>query len=403
MSNLVVAFEAIVTDPKADEAVKKTYVRKRFTRGDTDADAFLVHLGRAFLTEVTLTVVPNFYIEAGYLYPRVDEFFAPPGSTLTGHAFANLLQSLGRVEAIWFPFTSKPWVQTWKIVDDPGPTPVHGPYNLPWAQFQEWVTHALKALIRVDPSLTIAIGIGGLERAEKNAPEGKVMRGIARNLLLYVERETVRMGALGYALHVKWENVQRVVNALFEKYSEMLSRYEKQGLYPINGPLELRATTIDRSTDLEDSNWPPPGLSASAPAGTEALDTVLWFDVLTLPDTTGSGEFLMELETWLHDRFYGSEDVAIRPEWSKGWAYTKAGPWKNMNVIQNYIPGYYGQAKFTRVAQSSRSTTPARSSRIRSSSCCSRTSPRPARSLRRHSLERPFEDCLHDFTRVCLM
>ena len=43
--------------------------------------------------------------------------------------------------------------------------------------------------------------------------------------------------------------------------------------------------------------------------------------------------------------------MAIRPEWSKGWAYTETGPWTNMNVIQNRIPEYYGVTRFTRVVE----------------------------------------------------
>ena len=33
---------------------------------------------------------------------------------------------------------------------------------------------------------------------------------------------------------------------------------------------------------------------------------------------------------------------AIRPEWSKGWAYTAVGPWTNGAVIKNVGNSYAG-------------------------------------------------------------
>lgn len=55
LSNLIISLTAVVWDPNSN-----SYTLKTFQRSDTHSKAFLVHLGRAFLTEVTLMVGPNY-------------------------------------------------------------------------------------------------------------------------------------------------------------------------------------------------------------------------------------------------------------------------------------------------------------------------------------------------------
>ena len=58
LSNLIVSFKAVTTDP--DDPNSREYSIREFDRNHPDAPAFLVHLGRAFITEVTLAAVPNY-------------------------------------------------------------------------------------------------------------------------------------------------------------------------------------------------------------------------------------------------------------------------------------------------------------------------------------------------------
>ena len=74
----------------------------------------LVHLGRAFIVEARLQVGTNQRLRC---QSRMDiaytELFAPQGSG--GRTFSSFLDSAGRVEAIWFPFTSFPWLKVWSL------------------------------------------------------------------------------------------------------------------------------------------------------------------------------------------------------------------------------------------------------------------------------------------------
>ena len=58
MSNQILEFTAVVTDPNS--ATPGQYSLRTFTRGESDAKAFLTHLGRALLVEATLQVIPNY-------------------------------------------------------------------------------------------------------------------------------------------------------------------------------------------------------------------------------------------------------------------------------------------------------------------------------------------------------
>jgi hypothetical protein len=61
-------------------------------------------------------------------------------------------------------------------------------------------------------------------------------------------------------------------------------------------------------------------------------------------------EFFGELEDWM-DSVWGTTGTnTMRPEWSKGWAYTRddatsgtgGSGWSNEDVLKNRIPQYYG-------------------------------------------------------------
>src|SRR4051794_28887199 len=125
LSNLVTSLTAVVWSPATNQ-----YVLKTFSRADADIKAFLTHLGRAFVTSVTMQLGANQRLrcQSWYNIPT-SELFAPQGSG--GRTFASYVAQAGRVEAIWFPFTTNPWLKVWT------PTPnkplfsrqVTSPYN----------------------------------------------------------------------------------------------------------------------------------------------------------------------------------------------------------------------------------------------------------------------------------
>src|SRR6185436_332405 len=105
LSNLILAFTAVVTDPSSSNP--NQYVIKTFQRGDGDDKAFLTHCGRAFLLDVTMQAIENYNLRCQSIM-TIDAatLFAPP-ATPTGppptNSVGDFLNQSGRVEVIWFP------------------------------------------------------------------------------------------------------------------------------------------------------------------------------------------------------------------------------------------------------------------------------------------------------------
>lgn len=342
ISNLVTAFTAVVTETSAPGS----YTLKTFTRADAESAAFLVHLGRAFVTDVTLAVVPNYYLQVVNWYPEATTLFEAPSSNPSQDSLAAYLDRYGRLEVIWFPFTENPWLKTWERKAEKIEPQVSGPYNYPWANSISLLESSILCTgLRIYPPGAKLFGLFGLSEAQGHAPHDDVMNGTARDLLLYVNDTTLRYGACGYAVQIRRADVQRVANAFYTQFNAMVAAYEQKGLYPVNGPVEIRYTTVDRTNALNIAGALPPALAASSPVdpADAGLDTVFWVDILTVPDTPASGQFFVEFEQWLGTTFGAGNVATQRPEWSKGWAYTAGGGWSDVNAITKTIPGYYNQ------------------------------------------------------------
>lgn len=345
MSNLIVSFKAVVTDPENSHPnLDSPYTLKEFHRDHVDASTFLVHLGRAFLTSLTLRVIPNYYLQVKNWYPTADVFFQAPSSSLSPEALATMLDNYGRLEVIWFPFTDEPWIKTWELKTEKLNPWVDSPYNYPWANNISLVLNdTIKTGLFKVPSTTRLFGSQQLGITKSKAPASQVMNGTARSLLLYVKDSTLRVTACGYAILINRSQVQETVNQFYQWYKTKLASYAEIGKYPVNGPVEIRFTSIDRVDDLGVPNAVPPAISASHSFSQE-LDTVFWLDVLTLPGTPDSNEFFVELEQWMKLQWGQPAKNNLRPEWSKGWAYTEAnGAWSNQDILTQDIPNHYNQ------------------------------------------------------------
>jgi len=109
-------------------------------------------------------------------------------------------------------------------------------------------------------------------------------------------------------------------------------------------PVEIRATGLDRASDVDGVTAEPPVLSALAPrADHPEWDTAVWLDVLTLPGTPHAEAFFRELEQFLLGTYDGGHALT-RVEWSKGWAYTDTAGWSDEEVIGTAVPASYGAA-----------------------------------------------------------
>ncbi len=330
LSNLVRAFTAVVWDPRARE-----YRLRRFTRAHADAPAFLTSLGRALLVDVTLRAERE---RAVRCVSRVDipaaELFAAPGSG--GRTFASLVEQAGRVETIWFPFTESPWLKVWSLAADKPASAraVSEPYNYAFSDtIPEPVAELAGALAGNSGAFTPSFGRLQYEvvRAGLTATESADVWGASKDVGLYIRASTLRVDELGYAVLARRADIQRVLHLVATRWRDQVAAYAARGEYPINSPLELRCCSVDRPIRRGERL---PALAATSPvAGHREWDTAIWVNVLTLPGTPGWPAFCHEFERWMLATFDGAWALA-RPEWSKGWAYTDAGAFRDRGVYR---------------------------------------------------------------------
>jgi hypothetical protein len=395
-SNRMLACRAVVYD----EATQK-YVIREFKRANgTEIAPFLAHVGRAFLTEATLQVEPNYYMRC-QSFMNIDwkDMFPAPVDPKhpQEHSMAWHLRHSGRAEAIWFPFTDNPWLKVWTVTDGHKPKDsrkVDQVCNYPFSDdLGENITKYFRSFVGADDDKKDHLIKKILEEQEKalgdqaalatKKSQGpaickwfndvvtdvtdttievfggprmtpvinklvwtRVMTGLvatdsddiwgpSKNTLIYVKDSTLRVTANGYAVMTNIDNVQQCMYVFVQIYKALMEKYAKQGKYPIACPLEIRVTGLDDPTPIGGPKAPacsPPlsALCVDEEAKKNNWNACLWLDVLSLPGATHSNDFYAEMEEqMMANPSYNGTNGRIRPEWSKGWGYTKEGPWRS--------------------------------------------------------------------------
>ncbi|MER5640217.1 cholesterol oxidase substrate-binding domain-containing protein [Kitasatospora sp. NPDC002227] len=369
LSNQVLSLTAVVHDAAAGR-----YVLRTFDRTEADSAAFLVHLGRAFLTEVVLQTGPDRSLRC---LSRVDvpasELFAAPGSAAAsgGRTFADFVARTGRAEAIWYAFTDYPWLKTWELSPSKPlfSHEVTAPYNYPFSdnipqpvaelagqlvggswglaplfgQLQFLVTKIgltgdLTDLLLAPGLLRSLLSGDALTHLLAGGLRSDLWGEASRHLLQYVRPTTLRVTANGYAIHCRRADVQWAVSQFTAFYQQLLAGYQARGQYPMNGAVEIRVTGLDDPAVVGVPGAQPALLSALRPrADRPEWDTAVWLDILTLPSTPGLQGFCREIEQYLFATFDGTR-AGLRVEWSKGWAYTQTAAWADPDVLGRAIP-----------------------------------------------------------------
>ncbi|MEE6259869.1 cholesterol oxidase substrate-binding domain-containing protein [Plantactinospora sonchi] len=343
LSNLVLSLTAVVWDASAGG-----YVLRTFDRADPDCAAFLTHLGRAFVTEVTLRVGENQNLRCVSIVDiPATELFAPPGSGAR-RTLASFVGAAGRVEAIWFAFTENPWLKVWSVAPTRPLTsrPVVTPYNYPFsdnvprpvAELAERLIGGAWALSPTFGQLQYTTAVTGL-----TATLGHDLWGPSKNLMLYVKPTTLREHANGYAVHTNRASLQRVVSEFAQFYRRQLAAYQARGEFPVTGQVEIRVAGVDRAADVGVPGARPPALSAVRPRPDHPeWDTVVWFDVLSFPTAPRLHAFYREMERFFFTNYTGSY-AFCRAEWSKGWGYTDEAAWADPTMLTRTVPDSYRQ------------------------------------------------------------
>ncbi|MFF3067361.1 cholesterol oxidase substrate-binding domain-containing protein [Kitasatospora sp. NPDC057936] len=378
VSNQVTRLTAVVLDPATGR-----YVLRTFDRSEADSAAFLVHLGRAFLTEVVLRAGADRPLRCvSRLDIPASELFARPGDTGGGgllggllgggppRTFADFVDRDGRTEAIWFAYTEYPWLKTWSVAPAKplAARAVDQPYNYPFSDnvpepvarlagqivSGAWASaplfgqlQYLVAKVGLTGDLTDVLLSGGLLR---DLLTGDLLThllaaglrsdlwGPSRTLLQYVRPTTLRVTANGYAILCKRADLQWVVSEFAAQYRKLLADYQARGEFPVNGAVEIRVTGLDDPAYAGVPGARPPLLSALRPRPDRPeWDTAVWLDVLAFPGTPGLERFARDLEQWLLRTFDGTR-AGLRVEWSKGWAYTADAAWSDPDLLGRVIP-----------------------------------------------------------------
>ncbi|AXQ30922.1 FAD-binding protein [Solimonas sp. K1W22B-7] len=337
LSNLIRSLTAVVWDASSSQ-----YALRTFQRSDPDCAALLTHVGRAFITEVQLQVGANQRLRCRSWFDKTAaELFAPAGSS--GNTVNSYLNSAGRFEAIWFPFTPKPWIKVWNVQPSKPWTSkeVTAPYNYPFSDgIDQAIIDAQAQAVLNDPASTPDFGLNQYNVVAA----GLVLTGTwdlwgwSKNLMLYIKPTTLRVTANGYAVLLSRANVQRAINEFYVMYSAKLAAYQAAGKYPMNGPVEIRVTGLDRPGDVIGiSGATSPQLSALRPRPDHPeWDTAVWFDILTIPGTQHANAFYREVEQWMYSNY--ASYAAVRVEWSKGWGYSNSAAWADATVIGTTVP-----------------------------------------------------------------
>jgi FAD/FMN-containing dehydrogenase len=340
MSNLILSLTAVVWDAGSGQ-----YVLQTFQRTDPQCRALLVHLGRTFVTQVTLQAGPNQRLRCqSSLDIPATELFAPAGSS--GRTLSSFLDSTGRVEAIWFPFTSNPWLKVWSVSPERPwfSKEVTSPYNYSFSDFiSAPVSQLVSQILGGNPAL--ASTFGPLQYDIVAAGLAVTLTydlwGWSKNLLLYIRPTTLQVTANGYAVLMNRSNIQRAVNEFFTYYQSRVAAYQASGSYPVNGPVEIRVTGLDNSADIGLAGAGAGQLSALRPRPDHPeWDVAVWFDVLTIPGTPNANQLYQDIEQWMFSNYSGSYAM-VRPEWSKGWGYTSTAAWSDPTVQTTTIPNAY--------------------------------------------------------------
>ncbi|MCF7696249.1 FAD-binding protein [Mycetohabitans rhizoxinica] len=367
LSNLILSLSAVVYDE-----AKREYILRTFSREEADISAFLTHIGRACIVEVTMQVGKNQRLRCrSYVNIPADELFAKPiiSKRTTGsfrdkisarelfaktgtskRTIESFLDKSGRIEIIWFPFTSNPWLKVWSIKPNKPlfSRTVTKANNYP---FSDWIPTELSDLIKrivIDNEVTITPHFGQKQLAITTAglitTHSLDIWGWSRNVLQYIRPSTLRVTANGYAVVTSRANVQRVISEFVENYQERINAYQEQSQYPINGPLEIRVSGLDNPNDVS-----PNSVTAALSMLKPRLDRpdwniAVWFDILTLPGTPHANKFYRETEQWMLSNYAGSY-ATMRPEWSKGWAYTDSSAWEDYTTISTTIPNIYREGQ----------------------------------------------------------
>ncbi|XP_021945500.1 uncharacterized protein LOC110843774 isoform X2 [Folsomia candida] len=338
--------DAVVWDYKKNEYALRTFTRLQ----DEDMRAFLVHLGRAFITQVSLMVGPNYNLRCQSITNiRADALFSRDHDN--ENALANFVENYDRVEAQFFPYTDRTWLKLWTeekvksgnalTIDKPYPY-THGRQVFrPADRLISLLASGITRLTPVISRMTYEIGVSGVALTRTAD-----VWGPSKNSLLYYHHLAHKFVSLGYNVVTSRANIQKVVNLCYLFYSRLSDEMATKGMWPMNQPLEFRITGLDKVEVMEINSTKttikPPALSfLSEIEGHPEYDVAVFFGLHYFPGTPNTATFMKAWESFLFTNFNGGYATA-RVEWAKTWGFDDDNSWVNSTVFNQILPATYG-------------------------------------------------------------
>ncbi|CAL8107591.1 unnamed protein product [Orchesella dallaii] len=337
VSNTILEFKAIVWNNRTNR-----YLVQTFTRSNPDTAAFIVHVGRAIITEVTLMVGPNYnYRCVSYTNIPGRELFAHPANSRGLRTFTSFMDDVGRVDVIWYPFVQSPWLKIWSVEENKprNSTFIDEPYPY---QFDS-------TFLNPQTPGTV-FGPLSLERLERGLTQDNRwdIWGRSKNTILHYNRTTTPLSYSGYVVLTNRANVQLVLHEISEFYLKLLDEYGARGIYPIDNYIKLRVTGLDDPRETGVNGAVGPLISPTSPMPSRPdFDSGVWMNTLTTTGRPYSDEFMRKMEDFAYLRFNGN-DAIVRPEWSKNWGHSDAAPFGNQYFLKNTIPQVFGVQEWNR-------------------------------------------------------
>ncbi|AOM42318.1 cholesterol oxidase substrate-binding domain-containing protein [Xenorhabdus hominickii] len=341
LSNAILALSAVVWDETSQQ-----YILKNFQRTEAECAPLLTHLGSALILDVKLQAGKNQRLrcESFFDITASELFSLPQNKKNNKRTISHFLDKSGRAEVILFPFTENPWLKIWSIAPQKPSSSIEvtTPYNYPFSDnIPSDISELTKLVLSTAPNLTPLLSKIQYLLASNAIGREKDIWGWSKNLLLYIKPTTLRVTANGYAILTRRADIQRVLHAFYTKWKALMQAFKKKEKYPINGPIEVRVTGLDTPSEAICKNAVVPSLSAIRPRPDKPeWDVAVWLDVLTLPKTPHSIEFLHQFEKWLFAEFNG-DYASARVEWSKGWAYSEHAAWEDETILTKIIPSSF--------------------------------------------------------------
>ncbi|OXA45156.1 putative L-gulonolactone oxidase 4 [Folsomia candida] len=345
-SNLVLEMDVIAWDNHT-----RKYVVKTLPRSHPDTKAFLVNLGRTFVTRVKIRVGADQMLRSQTFFTTVRQLFGTVRDDdkpnladfldLYGRIHAFSLGTGGDSNAFLFAWHSEPEKQTTSKFKDT-------PYNYHFDNYPPVFNTILRLVLTRVPHIweflsrlvfRVVVVVSYLNGSRD-------YWGLSKNHFLYVPKNSPILRANSFVVVTSRQNFQTVVSIIRKDYDDLASEWHVRGEYPNAGTFDIRVSGVEDPENIlaEGADAEPPIFSPAklVPSHPE-YDIVIWFEFATFPETRKAQEFLASLQSRLYRDIHQVHGV-LRAEWAKGWAHTGEQAWDNRTIF-NTFPYVFSSSK----------------------------------------------------------